>query len=51
MRSKPDDWTRVEQIKTDTAKMITDVKNKYYTIWVTGSVTQVRNKNILENFS
>ena len=28
---KPDDWTRVKQIKTDTAKMITDAKNKYYT--------------------
>ena len=27
---KPDEWTRVEQIKTDTAKMITDAKNKYY---------------------
>ena len=28
---KPDDWTRVKQIKTDTAKMITDAKNKNYT--------------------
>ena len=27
---KPDDWMRVKQIKTDTAKMITDAKNNYH---------------------
>ena len=28
---KPDDWMRVKQIKTDTAKMITDAKDNYHT--------------------
>ena len=27
---KPEDWTRVNQVKNDATKMITDAKNKYY---------------------
>ena len=27
---KPEDWTRVKQVKNDATKMITDAKNKYY---------------------
>ena len=27
---KPEDWTRVKQVKNDTTKIITDAKNKYF---------------------
>ena len=27
---RPEDWTRVKQVKNDATKMITDAKNKYY---------------------